>query len=86
MGFKIERVPAPLWVRPLLPFAAVLITFMITSILVLMVNANPVEAYYYFLVDPLSSQVSAIEVLVKSTSTPFTSLVKPASGTVVTVI
>ncbi len=67
MGFKIERVPAPLWVRPLLPFAAVLLTFMITSILVFMVNANPIEAYYYFLIDPLSSQVSAVEVLVKST-------------------
>ena len=67
MGFKIERVPAPLWVRPLLPFAAVLITFMITSILVVMVDASPIEAYYYFLIDPLSSQVSAVEVLVKST-------------------
>ncbi len=67
MGFKIERVPAPYWVRALLPFAAVLITFLITSTLVLMVNTNPFSAYYYFLVDPLSSQVSAIEVLVKAT-------------------
>lgn len=67
MGFKIERIPAPLWVRPLLPFAAVLITFLITSILVVMVDASPLQAYYYFLVDPLSSQVSAVEVLVKST-------------------
>jgi simple sugar transport system permease protein len=34
---------------------------------VLLVKANPLEAYYYFLVDPLSSRVSAIEVLVKAT-------------------
>ncbi len=67
MGFKIERVPAPVWVRPLLPIAAVLITFLLTSVLVMMVNTNPFEAYYYFLIDPLSSQVSAIEILVKST-------------------
>ncbi len=67
MGFKIERVPAPLWVRPLLPIVAVLITFLLTSVLVLLVNANPLAAYYYFLLDPLSSQVSAIEILVKST-------------------
>jgi simple sugar transport system permease protein len=32
-----------------------------------LVKANPLEAYYYFLIDPLSSRVSAIEVLVKAT-------------------
>jgi simple sugar transport system permease protein len=53
--------------RALIPIVAVLITFLITAIFVLAVNANPLEAYYYFLIDPLSSRVSAIEVLVKST-------------------
>lgn len=67
MGLKIERVPAPVWMRPLIPVAAILVTFLLTATLVVMVNANPVEAYYYFLVDPLSSRVSAIEVLVKAT-------------------
>ena len=67
MGLKFERVPAPVWMRPLIPILAVVITFLITAVLVLSVNANPLEAYYYFLIDPLSSRVSAIEVLVKAT-------------------
>jgi simple sugar transport system permease protein len=67
MGLKLERLPAPVWVRPLIPVAAILITFLLTAALVVLVKANPLEAYYYFLVDPLSSRVSAIEVLVKAT-------------------
>ena len=67
MGLKIERVSAPLWVRLLIPIAAVVITFGLTATLIVLVKANPVEAYYYFLIDPLSSKVSAIEVLVKMT-------------------
>ena len=42
-------------------------TFVLTTSLVLLVHANPLEAYYYFLVEPLSSRVSLIEVLVKAT-------------------
>jgi general nucleoside transport system permease protein len=67
MSLKIERLPAPVWARPLIPLVAIVITFLITSTLVLLVKANPLEAYYYFLIDPLSSRVSAIEVLVKAT-------------------
>ena len=66
-GFRIERVAPPWWMRILVPLIAVAVTFLVTSVLILLVGANPVEAYYYFLVDPLSSRVSAIEVLVKST-------------------
>lgn len=67
MGIKFERIPAPVWMGPLIPVAAVIVTFILTATLVVLVNANPLEAYYYFLVDPLSGKVSAIEVLVKST-------------------
>ncbi len=67
MQIKIERSPAPVWFRPLIPLLAIVFTFVITASLVLLVNANPLSAYYYFLIDPLSSRVSAIEVLVKST-------------------
>lgn len=67
MGLKIERLPAPVWMRPLIPLAAILLTFLLTATLVVLVKANPLEAYYYFLVDPLSNRVSAIEVLVKAT-------------------
>lgn len=67
MSLKIERLPAPVWVRPLIPVAAIIVTFLLTATLVILVKANPLEAYYYFLIDPLSSRVSAIEVLVKAT-------------------
>ena len=67
MGIKFERIPAPVWVGPLIPIAAIIVTFMLTATLVMLVNANPLEAYYYFLIDPLSGRASAIEVLVKST-------------------
>ena len=64
---KLDRSPAPFWQQALLPILAVVITFALTSVLVVMVNASPLEAVYYFLVDPLSSRVSALEVLVKAT-------------------
>lgn len=64
---RIERTPAPLWVRPLIPVLAALITFTLTAVLIVLAKANPLEAYFYFLIAPLSSRVSAIEVLVKST-------------------
>jgi simple sugar transport system permease protein len=67
MHIRIERTAALWWVRLLLPVAAVLLTFIITSVLVLLVGANPFQAAYYFLVEPLSGRVSAIEVLVKAT-------------------
>lgn len=56
-----------MWLRVLLPVAATLLTFLITALLVVLVKANPLAAYYYFLIDPLSSRVSALEVLVKAT-------------------
>lgn len=67
MKLKFERNPAPVWFRPLIPLLAIVLTFAITSTLVLLVNANPLQAYYYFLAEPLSSRVSIIEVLVKAT-------------------
>jgi len=67
MGLKFERIPAPVWMGPLIPVIAIVVTFILTATLVVLVNANPLEAYYYFLIDPLSGRTSAIEVLVKST-------------------
>lgn len=67
MTLKVERRSAPLWLQPLLPLLAVVITFVLTSALVLLAGANPLRAYYHFLIEPLSSRVSALEVLVKAT-------------------
>jgi ABC-type uncharacterized transport system permease subunit len=64
---KIERATAPIWMRSLIPVVAILVTFVLTATLVVWAGANPLEAYRHFLITPLSSKVSAIEVLVKST-------------------
>ena len=67
MKYRIERRPAPLWFRVLIPIIAILITFLVTSILILMAGANPFVAFYYILLAPLSNRVSSLEVLVKAT-------------------
>ncbi len=67
MRLQIDKLPAPLWMRSLIPVVSVVVTFLLTSGFVLAVGANPVEAAYYFLLDPLSNPVRLIEVLVKAT-------------------
>lgn len=65
--FKLEKHPAPYWLRILLPFIAILATFLITSIILLISKVDPLQAFYYILIDPLSSRTSLIEILVKTT-------------------
>lgn len=67
LNLRIERSPAPAWVRPLIPVAAVLVTFVITLIFIAWVRADPLLTYYYFLIAPFTSTVSTIELLVKAT-------------------
>ncbi|MEZ4659516.1 MAG: ABC transporter permease [Caldilineaceae bacterium] len=63
----LERANPTRFRQLLIPVAAILITFLLTALLVLLVNVNPLEAYWYFLVQPLTGRVSFIEVLVKTT-------------------
>ena len=65
--FRLEKTGAPLWFRGLIPIITLVLTFILTSGLIMWGKANPFEAYYYFLIDPLSGRVSFLEVLVKST-------------------
>lgn len=65
--FILVKEPAPIWFGPLIPIIAIFVTFLITAIFVIIAGANPFDAYYQFLIAPLSNKVSAIEVLVKST-------------------
>lgn len=65
--YKLVRSPAPVWMRTLIPVVAILLSFVISSIFVLVAGANPLAAFYNFLIAPLSSQTSALEVLVKAT-------------------
>lgn len=50
-----------------MPVLLILITFVVTSVLMLLAGADPLEGFYYFLLAPLSSRVSVLEVLVKAT-------------------
>ena len=67
MRLQVERNPAPIWFRALIPLMSILLTFLLTSGFVLAYGANPLEAAYYFLMDPLSNPVRLIEVFVKTT-------------------
>lgn len=57
----------PVWVKPLIPVLSLVVTFILTSGLIIWANANPFETYYYFLIAPLTTKVSALEILVKAT-------------------
>lgn len=72
--FRIERSPAPMWANALIPVAAVLVTFTVTSIFIILAGANPFQAYYNFIIVPLSTKFSALEVLVKATPLIFTGI------------
>jgi len=67
MRLQVERNPAPVWFRALIPVMSILLTFLLNSGFVLAYGANPLQAAYYFLMDPLSNPVRLIEVLVKTT-------------------
>jgi general nucleoside transport system permease protein len=67
MRLQIERNPAPVWIRALIPVVSIVFTFVLTSGFVLAYGENPLRAAYYFLLDPLSNPVRLIEVLVKAT-------------------
>ena len=57
----------PVWVKPAIPILALVVTFILTTGLIFWANANPFETYYHFLIAPLTTRVSALEILVKAT-------------------
>lgn len=72
-GWRLVRSDSsPWWMTPLIPVLALLGTFIITSGLILWSKANPFLAYYYLLIDPLTSQSMTVEMLVSATPLLFT--------------
>lgn len=66
------RLPRPAslvstWSTPGLVLLAILLTFLLTAGPIALAGANPIEAYGEFLVVPLTSRFSALEVLVAAT-------------------
>jgi general nucleoside transport system permease protein len=60
------------WSTPVLVLAAILITFVITAGPILLAGANPIEAYVLFVINPLTSGFTLLEVLVTATPILFT--------------
>jgi len=67
LNWRLERGSAPWWLRGLIPVLAILITFVLTAALLSLVGANPFQAFYGMIIRPLSTPVSALEVLVQAT-------------------
>ena len=55
------------WTTPLIPVLILIATMILTSGLILWSKANPFQAYYYLLIDPLTSRTGVLEVLVSAT-------------------
>jgi simple sugar transport system permease protein len=59
-------------VQAAIPFFAIVIAFVIISILLLLVGINPIDTFYYLLIEPLSTRSNFLEVLVKTAPLLFT--------------
>jgi ABC-type uncharacterized transport system permease subunit len=57
---------------PLLIPLAIALTFLVTAVFVVIAGADPFEAYYRFLIGPLTAEFSLLEVLVAATPILFT--------------
>jgi general nucleoside transport system permease protein len=65
--YRIERIPSPTWMRSLIPIIAIFVTFLIASVILLLLKVNPITAFYYLLFSPFTNKMDTIEVLVKAT-------------------
>ena len=61
-----------IWSTPVLVVIAIIVTFAITAVPVLLAGANPIEAYIAFVITPLTSSFTLLEVLVSATPILFT--------------
>lgn len=66
-GLKLERAPAPLWLRGLMPIIAVIITFALVSVLIVLAGANPLDAVYQLLISPLTKVTARWDIIVLGT-------------------
>src|SRR4051812_47283662 len=66
-GIKLERSPAPLWMRAAIPFIAIAITFVLVSVLVIAAGANPFSAFVELMITPLTKTTSRWDILVTAT-------------------
>jgi simple sugar transport system permease protein len=65
--FRIERAPAPVWIRGLIPLIAIGVTFLFVSLLVVAAGANPTSAFYELLINPLTKTTARWDILMLAT-------------------
>ncbi|MFN8562862.1 MAG: hypothetical protein U0703_14895 [Anaerolineae bacterium] len=66
-GLKLERAPAPLWMRGVIPLVAIALTFVLVSVLVIAAGADPVAAFFELLINPLTKNSARLDILVLAT-------------------
>jgi len=66
-GLKLERTPSPMWVRMLIPVIAIVITFLLASIIILVAGTNPADVFYELLVNPLTKTTARWDIVVLAT-------------------
>ncbi|MCC6803035.1 MAG: ABC transporter permease [Anaerolineae bacterium] len=64
---KLERAPAPLWMRGVIPLIAIALTFVLVSVLVIAAGADPVAAFFELLINPLTKNSARLDILVLAT-------------------
>lgn len=67
LKLRIERAPAPLWLRAAIPAIALFITFILVSMLVIVAGANPVSAFFELLINPLTRTTARADILMMAT-------------------
>ena len=66
-GLRIERAPSPVWVRTLIPFLSIGLTFALVSVLILSAGASPLQAFYELLIAPLTKTSARADILMMAT-------------------
>lgn len=67
MRLHLQEQVAPRWFTAVIPLAAIILTFLLTSVFFLTSGADPSVAFGYLLFDPLATRFGQLEVLVTAT-------------------
>jgi general nucleoside transport system permease protein len=67
LGLKLERAHAPFWMRILIPVIAIIITFLLASIIILIAGVNPGDVFYQLLISPLTKTTARWDIVVMAT-------------------
>jgi ABC-type uncharacterized transport system permease subunit len=67
MRLRLHEQLAPRWFTAVIPIVAIVVTFLLTSLLFVTSGADPIGAFGYLLFDPLATRFGQLEVLVTAT-------------------